>query len=337
MFNLKTINYNKRKDLKYSNLTYEITINKYDNPINILNSLRRTIMCEIPIYAFEPSIMIFNKNTSIKNNTQLRDDFSQIPIYDFKHDNYYMNPIDDYMEYIQSKEYQNENKIEMYISVKNETKDYLSITTNSEFVKYVVNNEVVENPYSKKYPILLLKLKPNQELNCKLVGVLGIGRINTIWSAVSNCYVNYEKEDITTSKAKNNKFKLVINSNGQLDEYDIFDKACDNIIYNLRLLNNKINSFLNNIEDNKINQFEISLYNSALSKLINDQLQLDNKVKYAGLQQPNLLEKLYKMKIILDKEYEIKDIKEIIDNNINKLINMFSELKDLNVKEMKKN
>ena len=331
MFKLKTINYNKRKGLQYSNLTYEIIINNYDNPINILNALRRTIISEIPIYAFEPSIMIFNKNTSIKNNTQLRDDFSQIPIYDFPHEQYYMPIIDDYLEYIKSDEYKDENKIEMYISVKNETKDFLPITTNSEFVKYIVNNKIVDNPYDKKYPILLLKLKPNQELNCKLIGVLGIGKSNSIWSSVSNCYFNYDKIN-----DNNNKFILYINSNGQLSEYDIFDKACDNIIYNLKLLNNKINTYLNNIENNEINKFEISLYNSSLSKLINDQLQLDKKIKYAGLEQPNLLEKLYKMKIILDDNYKINDIKNIIDENINKLIKMFSELKSLNNKETKK-
>ena len=336
MFKLKTLHYNKREGLKYSNLTYEITINNYKNPINILNTLRRTILTQIPIYAFEPSIMKFNKNTSIKNNTQLRDDLSQLPIYDFPHNHYYMNTISDYLEYINTDEYKNENKIELYITVKNETNNYLPITTNdTNYVKYVINNEVVDNPYDKKYPILLLKLKPNQELNCKLTGVLGIGESNMIWSSVSNCYFTYNTNDNITTKSNDNKYILYINSNGQLNEYDIFDKATDNIIYNLKLLNNKINAFLNNLEDRKINKFNISLYNSSLSKLINDQLQTDKKIKYAGLEQPNLLEKLYIMKIILDNEYTINDIKIIIDNNINELIKMFTELKKLNDKEKK--
>lgn len=333
MFSLNIKNYNKTKDLKYSNLTYEIIINNYKNPNNILNALRRTILTEIPIYAFEPNIMQFYKNTSIKNNTQLRDDFSQIPILNLPHEQFYMQPINDYLEYLNSDEYKNENKIEIYITVKNDTKDYLPITTNdNRYVKYVFNNEVIDNPYNKKYPILLLKLKPNQELNCKLIGVLGIGKVNYIWSSVSNCHFTYDNDNNNDNKKK--KFLLYINSNGQLDEFDIFDKACDNIIYNLKLINNNINAFLNNSSNRNINQFNISLYNSSLAKLINDQLQTDKNIKFAGLEQPNLLEKLYIMKIILNDKLDINDIKNIIDNNINILMNMFTELKKLNKKNM---
>ena len=42
------------------------------------------------------------------------------------------------------------------------------------------------------------------------------------------------------------------------------------------------------------------------------------------------------MKIILDKEYNINEINNIINKNITELIKMFGELKDLHNKEMKK-
>ena len=67
MFKLKTIEYNKRKGLKYSNLIYEITINNYDNSIDILNSIRRTILNEIPISSYRrtPTLTINGGNNTL--------------------------------------------------------------------------------------------------------------------------------------------------------------------------------------------------------------------------------------------------------------------------------
>lgn len=333
MISLKTLEYKKRTETEQSKLVIEIKVDKYEHPINIVNTIRRTIFSQIPQYAFEPSVMQFTVNTSIMNNDMLRSYLSQFPIYDIDSERCYIEPITDYIEYTKkSLEYNEDKHIDMYIGVKNTTNKIIQVTTND--IKYVINNEMVKNPYNEKYPLLIVELKPGQEINCKLVGVIGIPQKDIIFSPVSNCYYTYENKDKTINKVDDNKFIFNIFSTGQLTEYKILDKACDNIIYNLQLLNNKIKAFLNNTNENVINRFDIPLINSSICKLINDQLQLDSKVKYAGLEQPSLLDRFYKMKIILDKSYKIDDIIDIIDNNINILIKIYENFKKENNKNL---
>lgn len=323
MINIKTLNYNKTKGLTYSNLTLLFIFKNNPNAITIINTIRRTILSKVPTLAYEPSIMKFYKNTSIKNNDQLRERFSQIPIPNYDTGLYYLQPIDDYLKYIETEDFLKTNTIDMYINSKNLSKDILNITTND--IKYQINNKTVDNPYNPKYPIILLKLKENQEINCKLTGVVGIGQVNNIWSPVSNCILTYDNE---------NELKLSINSLGQLTEFQILDKAIDNIIYCLKMNVNKIKSYISNYD--KMDKIEITLDDMTIGRLINDKLQDDKRIKYAGIFQPSYLEKYAKIKLFFDNNYSIDDIGKIIEENTNELIKIFNQIKDFNLKEMKK-
>lgn len=323
MVSLKVINYNKTKGLTYSNLTYLININ-YEHSLNVINAIRRTIISKVPTLAFEPSIMEFTINSSVFNNDQLRERFSQLPILNYDTNTYFINPISDYLEYVNSNEYHNTNTVSLYINAKNTTNDIISITTND--IKYQINNKTVDNPYNKDYPIILVKLKKDQEISCKLSGVIGIGKQDNIWSPVSNCILTYDNE---------NELKLSVNSQGQINEFVIIDKAIDNIIFNLNLNTNKIKSYISTVTD-KIDSFNITLDDSTIGKLLNDQLQLDKRVKYAGIYQPSYLESYIKIKIDLDDKYSIKEIDSILEENNNKLIKIYQELKQLNLEQMKK-
>lgn len=323
MINIKTLNYNKTKNLTYSNLTYQIIFKNYPIGLTIVNSIRRTILSKVPTLAFEPSIMQFTKNTSVKNNDQLKERFSQLPILNYDTGIYFIQPIDDYLKYIETEDYLKTNTVSLYINSKNTTKDILNITTND--IKYQINNKTIDNPYNPDYPIILLKLKENQEINCKLMGVIGTGQQNNIWSPVSNCLLTYDNE---------NEIKLSINSQGQLNEFIIFDKAIDNIIYCLKMNVNKIQTYISKY--NKMAHIEITLDDMTIGQLLNNQLQQDKRIKYAGVYQPSYLEQFAKIKLSFDKEYTINEIGKIVEENSNQLIETFNLLKELNLKEMKK-
>ena len=102
--------------------------------------------------------------------------------------------------------------------------------------------------------------------------------------------MTYDKED---------EMILSINSQGQINEFVIFDKAMDNIIFNLEMNINKIKSYISTITD-KISSFTITLDDMTIGKLINDQLQQDKRIKYAGIYQPSYLEQFINIKIELD-------------------------------------
>lgn len=323
MINIKTLNYNKTKGLTYSNLTYQFTFKDNPNALTIINTIRRTIISKVPTIAFEPSIMQFSKNTSVKNNDQLRERLSQLPILNYDTGIYYIQPIEDYLKYIESKEFLNTNTITLYLNSKNLSKKILNITTKD--IKYQINNKTVDNPYNPDYPIILLKLKENQEINCKLTGVIGTGQQSNIWSPVSNCFITYDDE---------NELKLSINSTGQLNEFIILDKAIDNIIYCLNLNINKIKTFISKYD--KMDKIEITIEDMTIGQLLNNQLQQDKRIKYAGVYQPSYLEKYSKIKLLFDKDYSIDDISNIIEENSNILIKLLNIIKTFNLKEMKK-
>lgn len=324
MIDIKTLNYNKSKGLTYSNLTYLFNFKNNPNGLTILNSIRRTIISKVPTLAFEPSIMQFFKNTSVKNNDQLKERLSQLPILNYDTGLYYMQPIEDYLKYIETKEYLETKTVSLYINSKNLSKDILNITTKD--IKYQINNKTIDNPYNSEYPIILLKLKENQEINCKLIGVIGTGQQSNIWSPVSKCFITYDKDE--------SELKLSINSHGQLNEFIILDKAIDNIIYCLNLNVNKIKTYISNYD--KMDKIEITLDDMTIGKLINDQLQQDKRIKYAGVYQPSYLEPFSKIKLLFDKTYSIDDIGKIVEENSNILIKQLNIIKNFNLKEMKK-
>lgn len=324
MLSLQTVNYNKTKGLTYSNLTYLFTFKNCEYSVNIVNAIKRTIVSKVPTVAFEPSIMKFTTNTSILNNDQLRERLSQLPILNYDTNVYHINPINDYVSYFYSDEYNKADNVSIYINAKNTTNNIVPITTND--IIYQINNKTVDNPYDKQNPIVLLRLKKDQEISCHIFGVIGIGKQNNIWSPVSNCCLTYDTED---------KLTLSVNSYGQIDEFTIIDKAVDNIIYNLNMNTNKIKSYISTITSN-IDTFEITLDDMTIGKLLNDQLQLDKRVKYAGVYQPSYLESYIKIKIKLDKEYSIKDIEKILEENNNILIKIYEDIKKKNLEEKKK-
>ena len=346
---IKLVNYNLTKDLKYSNLTIKFSLNK-DNKnkkeissqqfhsitlSTLINSLRRVIITQIPIYAFAPELIQIDKNISILNNDQYKLKFSQIPILNIISDLFYINKINDYKEFAVSKEINKYKKIEIYINQKNTDLFPKNITTND--IVYIIDDKVTTSPYNKNFPILLTKLRQNEELRCKLIGVIGIGEQNNIWSSVSNIFF-YNKE---------NDYFLNINSNGQLTEFEIINKACQNIIYNLENTKNKIHLYLDTLnkinQENNLDKIKLTLPDITIGNLINDQLQNNENIKNSGICRPTYLQNdviinIEFSDIILSKFENAKKnneiIKAVFDNCINNIIETY---KILNLKIQKLN
>lgn len=335
---IKLVNYNPAKDLKYSNLTLELSSKSLNVDLHvIINSLRRVIITQIPTYAFVPELMQFEKNTTILNNDQYRLKFSQLPILNISNNLFQIDKINDYKEFAASKEINKYKKIELYINQKNNDLFLKNVTTND--ILYIIDDKIVESPYNKKYPILLTKLKQNEELKCKLIGVIGIGEQNNIWSSVSNVFF----------KNENNNYYLNINSNGQMTEFEIVDKACNNLIYNLENIKNKIHLYLDTIEinTNQSKKIQLTLADMTIGSLINNQLQNNKKIKFSGICKPTYLYNDIVINIefedgILSKaesnirnaEENNKIIKAIFDNCIDDIIEIY---KNLNIKIQKLN
>ncbi len=301
------------KQLLFTKQKYKPDINqsilklKFINTnIVIVNTLRRVSMDNIPCYAFHGDTMNFERNTSIAfNNDYLRLRFSQLPIHNIECDLFelpeqFWKNVD--FSSPDREKHSLEKDIDIYINSRNTSGDIINVTTN-DITTYINHEET--KIYDNKYPILLVKLKPNEELKCHLHAVLGIGEANNIWATSINTY--YELQD-------DNSIILSVESNGQFSEYDILIKSCKYII-------KKISDIKNTIKESNDDTLIIELENEdhTIGNLITSFLQDNEKIKFAGMAKPDLLQK----KIVIKTKGSSSLTKNIIDsfNNIIKTYN----------------
>ena len=272
------------KELEYSVDEYDKTkliLEVSGNNINycVMNSLRQASIGYIPTYALHPDkITIFKKNDnkkSIYDDTYMKCRLSQLPI----------RNIDCKVEYLEQQYYKDidfnnyekhvddDFEIEYFLNVKNDkNKMVLDITTDDFIIK--VNGKSIKNDL--KVPILLIKLRPDEEFECSMKAVLSIGKSNSIFDTC-NCY--YEKID-------DNKFNLVVDSNGQINEYVILKKACDVIINKLKIIEDNLKNNEANIRitDDNVIIIDFENENHMTIGIINYLLQISEKtVDYSGI------------------------------------------------------
>lgn len=225
---IKEILFQKPDEYNQSLLKIEISNNIH---YSLINSLRRTCYSEIPIYAFEPENIIINKNDSIDNNTKLKCTLSQLPILNIYHDVKYL---DDFYyknkDVLTSKHPKDNQIIEYYLNVKNETIDNIFVST--ENIDAKINNEKVKMYFNT--PVVLSQLRPNEELEFSMKASCSIGMYNSIFNS-SHTY---------TEEINDNKFVLNIESYGQMDEYEILLRA-------LNILKIKFENLLEKFKEQK--------------------------------------------------------------------------------------
>lgn len=317
---------NKNDELGNSNLDFKISGSNID--YIVVNTLRRTIFSDIPIFAF--NVFKFEKNNSIFHNNYLKLRFQHMPVWSINNnidyvDNQKNNNVlekineedDDDVGKVEDNNNLNSsslNQLTMYVNYKNKTNEIISVTTSH--AKFYYDEKQISSPY--KNDCLLVKLQPGQEISFSAVTVLGTEKKDTIFSAVSI---------IAYKQINENEFDFTLESKGQLTETRILQVALINIERNLR---NFLNVFLEDLKKNIDDNLEEGLIivnneDHTLGNLISRGMQQHSKVKFAGYSLPHPLANKVHFHYHLEKDGDIKIIiKEVVEyyseifNNIGK-------------------
>mgnify|MGYP003705947491 CR=1 FL=1 len=289
----------------------------YGKNINyiLVNTLRRVILSDIPIYAYTPSLINITKNSSVYNNNILKNRIELLPIYnlnntlDFK---FY----DNLCEFSRNKDsagntLDNTKSLNIYLKKKNIENYILNVTTND--CEFYMNSNKIKNIYKK--PLLLCKLKSKEELEFSAMIDLGIPLNHARYSCVSICYYN---------ELNDNSYKFKLSPVSQLDGYEIMLRSCKIIIYNLEKILKKLINIV--YKDNSVNKIVLENYDHTYGNLISSILQKNNNIEYCSYR----MDHLFIRNIII--EFKIKgNIKFniILKNNINKLIKYFELIHSL--------
>ena len=332
--NIKKINY----DDEYGNTRLEFNINGPNIDYIIMNTIRRTIFAEIPIYAFNE--FKFEKSTAIFHRNYLKLRFRNMPVWGIENNiDYYnindkknVNLIntnnDNYADDVELDVEKNVdsstlNQLTLYLTYKNKSMNIVTVST--DHAKYYYKEKQIDNPY--KIPIPLVKLQPLQEISFSAITQIGIEEEDSMYSPVSI---------ITYIKKLDTDFNMILESRGQITEIRIIEVAIINII---RRLNNFIKTLfeekkenLSEMEKTKLNinndtlQGLILINNEdhTLGNLVSRGLQKHNKINFASYNLPHPLDKKVIFHYVLK---EKGDIKEIFKDVIEYYITLFTNIK----------
>jgi len=290
----------------------------------LVNTLRRLCYDYVPTYAFPSENIVIEKNTSIYTNDYMRERLSTITIPKILNSIYYLE--DQYWLNInvgdptRIKHPDDKKILDFYINGSNNTKDIMNVTT--EYSRIYEDGVELKGKFDSKYPCLIVDLRPDEVFSCKCTAALGIGKMNAIWYAAGNVFydTNDEKE-----------YEFTLESQGQMDEYEILHKAC-------RIMKEKVNYTKQLIKEqhNEVNtsKSEIILYNEdhTLGGIINDQLQNHKNVEFSGLSKPSLLKDRMVIKFITKNNKPIETFMETLDHIVKIFDNIQEQIEDIGSK-----
>ena len=322
------------KDIGNSRLEFNLNGSNID--YIVVNTIRRTVLSDVPIYAFNE--FKFEKNTSIFHNNYLKLRFRHMTVWDIDNKLDFIDIKEENNNVPESKDNLNESdsdddieletknvidsstlkQMTMYVNHKNKTNGIYTVNTND--AKFYYEQKLIKSPY--KVPIPLVKLQEGQEIVFSAITNIGTEYINAMYSAV--CVVGYKQNDDTVECKDVNFF---LESRGQLSEKRILDVALIN-------LERKLKSFLKIIKDtvekniNKESLEGIIVVNNedhTLGNLISRGMQLHKKVSFAGYNMPHPLATTVHLhyKLINTKE----NVKDIIEDVVNYYLELFDDIK----------
>jgi DNA-directed RNA polymerase subunit L len=317
----------------------EYNINKYDNSLlkleisgtniafPIINALRKVCINQIPIYAFHPSKIHILRNSSVFDNSYMKERLSQLPINNFVHEiktlalKYYKDV--NFTDSKMVKHKDDNNDIELYIKIKNTgVNKLLNVTTND--VRFTINDKIIDisTMYSTKSPILLIQLRQGEEFECSMKAILAVGELDSIFNAANVYY-----DEITE-----NKYELMIETGGQLNEYEILSRGCEIIIEKLNIIRENVTQHQYQIIITENNSMIIEILNEdyTCGGPINYQLQSLSSVLFSGVTNPDFMQKNILIKFKVDSKYKPIDIfNEAITNTEKIFIKIMNNIKEL--------
>jgi len=320
MLTLKNVLHDKTKGS--SRLEFDIT-GKEVNYV-IINTLRRMVLSDIPIYAY--SEFIFNKNNSIFHNNFIKNQIKNLPVWGIDNkiefyeklkvsNNEVNNEIEDLEDNVELSVDKKINstsleQLTMYVDYNNKSNDIITITT--EHAKFYFAQKQISNPYPT--PIQLVKLQPTQNITFTAVTSIGIEKENAIYSPVSICVYEEKKE---------NEFKFIIESKGQITEKVILHRAIINLNKNIESI---LNQFIENLDNNELSgQIEIKNEDHTIGNLITHGLQNHKNVTFASYYLPHPLEK----RVIIEYKLKSGKFKDVLKEVINEYIELYNKLDKL--------
>lgn len=297
---------------------------------SLVNSIRRTMLREIPIYAISRSSTTIQKNTTagVFDDDHMRQKLSMLHFKGKKsnvkllHPVYYpyvcgtqglINPIN----YDQKKDPKDTSDIKIVIHAHNKTSEDYIVTTND--LSMFIDDEIQENPFDKKFPIELLMLRPGQEFKSSSNLVLGIGKLHSCWDCLANA---------RHQKLNDNKYILImesINFDRQLNEYDIATKACKILLIQFDAVKDSILKLLDEINKENNSDSKGKKKRHSLKTIIEGALQLkiDNAEESIGGILESTFNRHKKVKIATftkshpEDKHIILRVKLVQDSNIN--------------------
>lgn len=281
----------------------------------IVNTLRRILLDEVPNLSFIKENIDIIKNTSVYNNDYMKSRIENLPILNVK----YKSKLEDLLKYrksIRTKKYieneeneENESILTMYCNYKNDSDNYYDVT--SEDVEFYYNDKKIDTIY--KNPILIVRLKPNEEIEFSARTKEDIGLNNSIFSNVGICCYEIINDNEFLFKMEPRSFR---------NSYELLELACEIIIFRLKELLDKIS----NKKFSNDNRGKIMLNNEdhTFGNLLTKGLQENKYIELAGY----TLEHLLIRDITID--YICHDnIKNVLENVLENYIKLFSFLKTI--------
>lgn len=305
----------------------------------VMNTIRRTIFSDIPIYAFNE--FQFEKNSSVFHNNYIKLRLRQLPIWGLENTIDMIDPknnLNNLQETDKVKNNDNDDnddndddvdlegdknlnsstlkQLTIYINIKNQSTNIKTVSTAD--AKFYFGETQITSPYP--VPIPIVKLQPNQEVAFSAITKIGMEKEDVMFGAA--CVAYYKQIGDNNS----NDFIFCLESRGQITEKRILNVAIFNIqlkIKNfLKLIQTDVDDTVNKFDNNKLEGIIIvNNEDHTLGNLISRGLQQHSAISFAGYNLPHPLTK----KVIFHyKLFKIGDIKYIIKE----VCNYYSELFD---------
>jgi len=308
-----SIEYQPRKDLQYSSLKIHIKNFKYDS--TYLNTIRRILMEYIPIYAFDRKYINITKNTNYQNSSQLSLRLSQIPVLGIKTDLLYIDEsrYKD-IDYLREPEYPDEKIYEVSINLKNDTKEFMSLTTNNFSI--FIDGKQIENPYNKEYPLLITRLRPGEEVIGHMRAKIRLGILHNIWNPVYNTWL-YDNND--------KDYTFIIHSYGQKTEQELFIQAIDVI---LDKINNRLKDELyneTNREQESLTNYKFIIKDKSIANILSKTLVKYDEVLFVGTAIQSYLDPAVELHLTLK---ENTNLNKLLDKSIKDINTIYNEIKE---------
>ena len=298
----------------------ELALNFTGKDINhiIINSIKRVIQTDIPIFAFDN--FTFSNNTTVFNNNYIKNHIRNIPVWGIE------NKLDEYIyksDQIDEEDeeenvvnddidlsvktdvdYSSISKLTMYLDYKNDKNEIVHATTDDCIFYYKEGK--IPSPYYN--PVQIVKLQPKQDIKFSVQANPGTNDFSSIYSPTAGCYFNENNE---------HDYDFIVESRGQLSEQRIIQLA-------LRLIIKKLNKFMQNLPKSKGMEETLKIENEdhLLGNLLTYKMQQMNAVKFCGYTTPHPLNK----EIELEYKLNTGNINTIFKEVVSYYENIFDQI-----------